>query len=328
MDKETFGRFIADTRRNAGISQQQLAERLHVTNTAVSKWERGLCYPDITLLEKLAFSLNLSLGELMACEKTSHVNSQSPCSEVNFVSLLDIAKDSKRKQRNRILRNTLCIALTILLLLVVVFFGITLFKTHSACAVYIGSHTNNSQNYVYMDIQGKLYPFICEDSQMLQAIKTGHNNQRYIIAYSWNIFSKKGVLKSYHADDAVVGTPIDINGSTIEIGNLLGFYGVTQEIANVSPDPNQPYYHLYTLKYYCYYKGNRYNFLTVNNCRNFAFYDYDCDGVVELFIDTKYDNAPFLLYDTIAGVITSHFVDEVPQEVSNLFQSFSLDGNG
>ena len=68
MNRENFGRFIADARRNKGITQQSLADQLHVTNSAVSKWERGLCYPDVVLLEDLAGALGLTLTELLACE--------------------------------------------------------------------------------------------------------------------------------------------------------------------------------------------------------------------------------------------------------------------
>ena len=51
MDREQMGRFISECRRELGLTQQELAEQLHVTNKAVSKWERGLSYPDVTLME-------------------------------------------------------------------------------------------------------------------------------------------------------------------------------------------------------------------------------------------------------------------------------------
>ena len=57
MDKCAFGSFIAQARRDAGMTQQMLADRLHVTDKAVSKWERGLCFPDLTLIEPLAAEL-------------------------------------------------------------------------------------------------------------------------------------------------------------------------------------------------------------------------------------------------------------------------------
>ncbi|WP_449279952.1 helix-turn-helix domain-containing protein [Leucobacter sp. GX0328] len=56
ITKQDFGRFVTEHRRAAGFTQRQLAERLHVTESAVSKWERGLSYPDITVRLVLGWS--------------------------------------------------------------------------------------------------------------------------------------------------------------------------------------------------------------------------------------------------------------------------------
>ena len=62
MDAKKTGELIAQCRKARGLSQGELASRLHVTDKAVSKWERGLSYPDVTLLEPLAAALDLSPG--------------------------------------------------------------------------------------------------------------------------------------------------------------------------------------------------------------------------------------------------------------------------
>ena len=64
MKKEQLGAFIAERRKEARMTQKDLAERLHITDKAVSKWERGLIYPDVTLLEPLAEALGLGVEEL------------------------------------------------------------------------------------------------------------------------------------------------------------------------------------------------------------------------------------------------------------------------
>ena len=69
MNKERLGDFIGSERKNLGLTQRDLAARLHVTDKAVSKWERGLSYPDVTLLEPLAAALDLTVEELMACRR-------------------------------------------------------------------------------------------------------------------------------------------------------------------------------------------------------------------------------------------------------------------
>ena len=62
MDREMLGRFIAQRRKELNLTQRELAEALHVTDKAVSKWERGAGCPDISLLEPLAEALELESG--------------------------------------------------------------------------------------------------------------------------------------------------------------------------------------------------------------------------------------------------------------------------
>ena len=62
MDAKMFGAFLAQVRRAQGLTQAELAEQLHVTDKAVSRWERGVGLPDINTLEPLADALGLSLA--------------------------------------------------------------------------------------------------------------------------------------------------------------------------------------------------------------------------------------------------------------------------
>jgi transcriptional regulator with XRE-family HTH domain len=63
--KQAFGRFVIGKRQAMGLTQRDLAERLFVSESAVSKWERGLSYPDITLVASLSRELGVSEGELI-----------------------------------------------------------------------------------------------------------------------------------------------------------------------------------------------------------------------------------------------------------------------
>lgn len=64
-DKHTLGQFIMQKRKEQSLTQKQLADALYVTESAVSKWERGLSYPDITLLSELCRILQVSEHELI-----------------------------------------------------------------------------------------------------------------------------------------------------------------------------------------------------------------------------------------------------------------------
>lgn len=69
MDTAEFGRLVAACRKEKQMTQAELAELLHVTSKAVSRWERGVGYPDITTLKPLAAALGLRPEELLACAR-------------------------------------------------------------------------------------------------------------------------------------------------------------------------------------------------------------------------------------------------------------------
>lgn len=69
MDNIRFGKFIRESRQAKGLTQKQLAEQIHVSDKAVSKWENGAGFPDIKILEPLAQCLDVSLLELMQSER-------------------------------------------------------------------------------------------------------------------------------------------------------------------------------------------------------------------------------------------------------------------
>lgn len=70
MDAKKLGDFIAQRRKELGLTQALLAEQLHVTDKAVSRWERGVGLPDIGSMEALAQALDVSLVELMRAERS------------------------------------------------------------------------------------------------------------------------------------------------------------------------------------------------------------------------------------------------------------------
>lgn len=69
MDREKTGVLIAEARRKRGLTQKGLARQLHVSDRAVSKWERGAGFPDVSLLEPLADALDLQVLDLLRGEE-------------------------------------------------------------------------------------------------------------------------------------------------------------------------------------------------------------------------------------------------------------------
>lgn len=74
MDTNRIGQFIAEQRRKKKLTQQQLGDMLYVTDKAVSKWERGLSLPDISILEKLADILDTDIYHILQIENQKNVD--------------------------------------------------------------------------------------------------------------------------------------------------------------------------------------------------------------------------------------------------------------
>lgn len=72
MNPEKVGKQIATLRKKQGLTQKDLAALLHVTDKAVSKWERGLNFPELALMEPLAAALNTTVIYLLSLENSSN----------------------------------------------------------------------------------------------------------------------------------------------------------------------------------------------------------------------------------------------------------------
>ena len=95
MDQIKIGRFIAECRRLQGLTQAQLAEKLNITDRAVSKWETGRSMPDAALMLALCEILDISVNELLNGERVTMENKQ----EKNERILLEMAKEIERKNK-------------------------------------------------------------------------------------------------------------------------------------------------------------------------------------------------------------------------------------
>lgn len=76
MDRQKTGALIAQMRKERGLTQRELAEQLHISDRAVSKWERGAGFPDVSMLVPLAEALGLSVLELLQGEQSAPCDSE------------------------------------------------------------------------------------------------------------------------------------------------------------------------------------------------------------------------------------------------------------
>jgi len=116
MDVFVFGNFIKERRKEKGMTQKALAEKVSVTDKAISRWENGHGFPDIESLEPLADALEVSLWELM----------HSQLDEREFIDRADVdeilneaiqmsVQDILRAKRKRFILSTIIIILVFVL---------------------------------------------------------------------------------------------------------------------------------------------------------------------------------------------------------------------
>lgn len=97
MDANKFGRFVAGRRKELKMTQKELATKIQVTDKAVSKWERGLGFPDINTIENLADALDVSIVELM---KSERIMENVSANEAVVSDIIQVAKaDSEERQK-------------------------------------------------------------------------------------------------------------------------------------------------------------------------------------------------------------------------------------
>lgn len=114
MNENRIGQFIAELRKEKKITQKDLATQLHITDKAVSKWERGLSCPDIVLLTSIADILGVTTSELLNGEKNSSVDA-----ETTVDNILNYAEKTVNKKIVTI-QNIVAISFSLVLLLGVI----------------------------------------------------------------------------------------------------------------------------------------------------------------------------------------------------------------
>ena len=108
MNQIKIGQFIAECRKEAKLTQAQLAERLGITDKAVSKWERGIAMPDTSIMLELCDILGISVNELLSGEKKNNMENNT---QNNEQLVLDMARELE--QKNKTIWTTMWIIMTV-----------------------------------------------------------------------------------------------------------------------------------------------------------------------------------------------------------------------
>lgn len=110
MDLIKIGRYIAGKRKALGMTQMQLAGKLGMSDKSVSKWERGVCLPDVSVYSELCTILGISINEFLAGEDIARENMIEKAEE----NLIGVAADSKHRQQRLKAVIGILLAITVL----------------------------------------------------------------------------------------------------------------------------------------------------------------------------------------------------------------------
>lgn len=111
MDPMKTGMIISDARKKLKMTQKDLADKLFVSDKAVSKWERGLCFPDISVLIPLTETLNISLYDLLRGEKVNKEEVEETLKNtINYSN-----NELKRKKKKYIIISSISIFIVVVI---------------------------------------------------------------------------------------------------------------------------------------------------------------------------------------------------------------------
>lgn len=121
IGKEQFGRFVAEQRKKRNLTQKELAQKLYVSDKAVSKWERGSSMPDISLLKPLAETLDVTVTELLEGRKIEEEEAKAVENdklERLLKKAVTLTKDTPEMRREKKKKNAMffgiCVAIAVL----------------------------------------------------------------------------------------------------------------------------------------------------------------------------------------------------------------------
>lgn len=158
MDAKTMGKFIAEMRKEKDMTQASLAQVLHVTSQAISKWERGIGFPDISTLQPLSVALGISLDELMNATKRPPEEENSSVTAIqNTISIAVQQLTDRKKLRFLVTEIILCVCGTFSLL----HSALSFYSTYFFLYTMITRYWNNSNVSITMKRTPPPFGYAC-----------------------------------------------------------------------------------------------------------------------------------------------------------------------
>ena len=128
MEKNKIGNYIASKRKEKGLTQLELGNKLSVTDKAISKWERGLGLPDVAILTELAKALDTSVSNIL--------NGEDNTKDINIDDKLEsIRKEINSKNKKRITLIVIIALISISVIVISIYYVIASIFKHSSKSI-------------------------------------------------------------------------------------------------------------------------------------------------------------------------------------------------
>lgn len=152
MEVKRTGSFIAEMRKGKNMTQAELAAKLQVTDKAVSRWERGVGYPDITLLEPLAGQLGVTVLDILRGEKTFPDKMTGEETEQTVAETVRLAA----VQRRQAVRRVILLAIVMLIGAAMLIWGILWWTSQQSALKIIAGADGPSAVFVAWRVEPML----------------------------------------------------------------------------------------------------------------------------------------------------------------------------
>ena len=206
MNCDKIGKFIATSRKKKGLTQIELADKLNITDRAVSKWERGKGCPDISLLEDLSKILDVSIIELLKGEK---MKKNKSLEKEELLYSMNYAKENTKMKMYKTISNVIVTLITVIILTIVFNnLKISVFFNH-----------RYYPNIMINDVEGtkigeKLFPNI---EKQIELIKIGKIN------YSTDELNQIITIIEKDLDETIKNS-VEVTDNMLKTGILKRFY--------------------------------------------------------------------------------------------------------
>ena len=235
MNQIKIGKFIAEMRKEQGITQKGLAEKLEISDKTVSKWECGNGLPEISLMMPLCEVLGINVNELLSGEKLSE-NDYSKKAEENMMSLIQKTEEQEKNSRKNIIHMLLSIlAFALVFALMVIYSG--------PQSVALGFFIDVPDMIVLILMAGLLLAATEQGQDFLGAFRMAYGKRdnvtllelkkaRNAVDFCGNVMLWGGIFMTLFYIVVVLHLLSDSGsiGVYLALGILTSFYGVTAKL--------------------------------------------------------------------------------------------------